>query len=596
MNKTNKTNKTNQTNQSNQSENEYLPFSVLLENIILIEEILNENKLNEDKLKKDKLLENEKQSLLKELAKNYPAFEMYDNLGIWDNFLVTIFTWVKFLNDNYSQVFVDNILYKFKLLLENELNKDLNKEEKSIVIWDDYKNLVMKNNSIDEKELNEIIDALSGKLYEIYEEEFENFNKNLAQKNKKTKINSENFPLAFKTKKWKIKKIEWFWTESCIQYSIWKTRMDLEWETNKIERKEILNNSNNELDEKIGNINENNFKKYSKTNSEWVIEYSTEWGDYIEKFIVDQNIQSTNKIKIIDEKTWFYSKEIITKVRKNEIPEEFGLYKKVKKVINFLISNFEFIFPQWNCVGNIEDYKQIKNSIKNWTDLEKIDEYLNTYYKWFLPNYRFDKITNNKEGQMYFIDIKEMWSINIIWFFEEYEKVINWEISYEKAILNSWLKMTNVFKNLLKNIEKELEWKEFYITTGWDEIKLFIENDFDHKKTCEMIQTQLDEDWVECRITTRKKEKKENINELNDELDEKTEMSKEIEKFLQQIENRYIFKKEVIYIFLDEKWEYNLNFWENNFLLKEIFDKEWKIIPNSEFFQFIDEKWLWREK
>jgi len=95
---------------------------------------------------------------------------------------------------------VDNILYKFKILLKKELNKGLNKKEKSIVVWDDYKNLVIKNNSINKKELNKIINTLSEKLYEIYEEEFEIFNKKLDQKNKKTKINSENFPLKFKIK------------------------------------------------------------------------------------------------------------------------------------------------------------------------------------------------------------------------------------------------------------------------------------------------------------------------------------------------------------------------------------------------------------
>ena len=551
-------------------------FSVLLENIILMEKMLIDWILKEGILNEDKLLEEEKQSLLKELAKNYPWFEVFDNLNIGDNFFMTIFTGVKFLNTKYSQNFVDNILNKFK----NELNREFKKRDKNIkIIWDDYKNFLIKSD-LKEEELSQIIKSLEYKLYESYKEEVLHIKDESIEE-----IEKENFPMTFFIWKWKIKKIDKFSKEENIQLSIGQVRLDLEKKSKKLPSWLL------DAEEFKKNIEIENMS-YTENNCEYTIE-----GNYLK--IKEQKWRPI-MIKIIDE-NWFFTKEIITIVRKNKIPENLELYQKVKKSSDLLISNFEFIFPLWNCVGNIERYKKVKNLIKNWKDwkeLEVIDKYLDTYYKWFLSPSRFNKIIYNKKWQMYFIDIKEMWMINIIWFFEEYVKVQKGEITYEQSILNSGSKMTKIFENFLKNIRNQLEWKKIYINVWWDEIKLFIEDNYEHEKIVGIINNSLSEKDVSCRITTRKKNEEECIITISEELDKKTNKSKKIEHFLQIIENRDKIKKyitEVIYIYSDENWEYNLKFWEYNFLLKEVIGPNWEIIENSQFFKFVDEKWLGRK-
>jgi len=38
---------------------------------------------------------------------------------------------------------------------------------------------------------------------------------------------------------------------------------------------------------------------------------------------------------------------IITMVRKKQIPKSMAIYKKVRKVLDMLIADGEFIFPYW---------------------------------------------------------------------------------------------------------------------------------------------------------------------------------------------------------------------------------------------------------
>lgn len=612
-------------------------FSILIENIIILEKENN----------KEKLYKHEKEELLKELSNNHPAFEIYENLEHWDNFLEIIFTWIKFLNDIYGQQFTDKILNEIKAKILNEFNTIFST---NILVWNDYKNYVIKNNEInndDIKYFNEIFKIL---LYDIYSKNIDLEN-NSKKSEKLKKISKENFKLWIKLWIWKIENIKWFSTEQNIALSLAKTRIQLEKEFmwlkywyldfnnfwykkifneeleknndekiyikternwKKIEKNYIVKDGNfsictkyidTEIEsiikiniiDKNWNLNDKIFNLYLKWkipkelklyeiitktyytknikniaeekvfNEKENIEYEVNNEHYIEREYESNKIKYENKIQIFNKRTWFINDILITKARKNELPEWLALTQKIKNIIKLLIVDWEFIFPEWKNRWNIEEYKKIKEFIKNWTNLKEINKYLDKYYKWYLSQKAFNKIVENKEWQLYFIDIKDMWTINIIWFFQELEKIKNNKNTHNEAILNSWSSMTNKFKNYLKNIEKELNWKNFYLTIWWDEVKIFIEKNNDHKNISDLIHKQLDKEEIFCRITTRAKSKKEKLILLDEELDKKTSSSKKLEKLFQILENRRI---EISRMFFKQKKDIqdilsNINFDSN---------------------------------
>ena len=99
---------------TNTEEKVYGNFSVCLNVIQQINKNLNQN-LNQ----KYNLLYNwEKQQLLHDLAKAYPWLEIFSSLEIWDKIHQSIFTWIKPINDTYSQLFTDKLINKTAITIK----------------------------------------------------------------------------------------------------------------------------------------------------------------------------------------------------------------------------------------------------------------------------------------------------------------------------------------------------------------------------------------------------------------------------------------------------------------------------------------------
>ena len=705
------------------SENNWSASSLLvgetawsIESIIDYQEQLSElYKRNWNEVLPEHLVE----TVLSKMTLNFPAYEMFLNLDIGSTFTSYIFTNVKKMNDRIGQAKVDIILELFKskyIAYMHAQWKDCH------AVWDDYKNFVLipeideieefvlqrfmdeaieQATSDEEKELIKDIE----KLWVVWDNwiiEYDTISKktsiisSLAENRMQLeKIYSGTYQgyLDFykqDVKQVGLKQLEAMEVETLSQWD--ETYMVSE-QKYRVESKE---NGNYELDlyaqdwatispTLIAAFLKDEIPKalelhtllsetiYARDMKSLVLERAegntpeTQWKTY--SIIPSENPENpwfleikewdkTQQIKIFDE-SWFFSIPLITLVRKQKIPIELALYKKVRKVLDMLVADWEFIFPywEWKWTISMEEYRELQKSIKNWEeiDMSLLKRACNWYYKWGLSKEWFAETIREKSGQLFFIDIKDMGSVNMKDFSDTLTLVQEWTITKKQAIVQSWGVMTEKFIEIIDELEQELwAWKiEFNI--GGDEIKLFIEWAQVPKKTAITINKTIAKQWIYWRITTMKYRwagSSETNEELIDKLDWYTTYSKDVENLFWAIEARLDsqkreiwaevwklnnirrwlttdifsskalwekfmsmfyqnYRKEVnkmnktldsmynFYIELDDQNHNNdrIHFgWKwGSFLLSEIFDsKTKKLVPRSAFTDLLDQKWLSR--
>jgi len=684
-------------------ENNYVSsnFSILIENIIQLD---------------NNLYQKEKENLLNQLAKNHPWLEILSSLKIWDNYFQTIFTWIKEINDKYSQDFADILLDKAKETITQVFKNILKIDNK--IIWNDYKNFVLKFQDLNKHQINtleNISTYLNEYLYQSYQEE-------IKKRNLKKIYNKNNFPLqlTFKVSKIESYKNQWKNVYESIIISLAKTRSKLEkeavskqnWYINFMNgwyKKEflenleseniILNNSKTVEIHKI-NIEDNTYtiKKINETKifqifdqnnteeqvlSSEIYEYYINWkipkslklhdnitktyythnkNDILEEEIIENNIKYKvdkksititdiatwieEKFSLYNKKYWFYSILLLEKVRKKQLPENLAIYKKIKKLINIINIDWEFIFPEWenfhtkDYQNKINEYLKIKSFIYRATNLDEIQRYLQQYYKWWLNIETFKKEVSKNIWTLIFFDIKNLWIYNIYSHHIELQKVLNWEQTLNDAKLNSWKLVTKIIKDLT-NID---EIKNHPHTKWWDEWIIFHKNKlWDIHNTIINIQRKAQELWIFCRITTAKKIYIHKEHNILEDLELQTKNSKILEKYFEKLEqrrieiSRYIYEKHKILsknifdIFFEseekscnqnylkdklkenlkildtirkmkelylsfEEWKWIIVIWKNRFKINETIDENNNFIKGSEFIKFLDENLVWRKK
>lgn len=473
-----------------------------------------------------KLSESEINAIDFKITSNNPALWIFDNLREWDSYESIIFTWVKWVNDRFSQNFTDSVLNSFK--------HELLKEYPWITpVWNDYKNFVLKVkywNIPSNLELNKLLN----KSY-------------LYQLGLKWENLTDIPELKTISETWVIK-----WnSQEDIMYSLAETRSNLE---SKIHWESIL--STKELVEKLESMIDDysfSWKVFETTTDErWRTKYITEKWILYKQYTINKTWKTViDRIPILDAK-WNLNPKIIKLVRKNKIPPHLQIYKDVDQIVKSAIVNWEFIWPyvraywlkNWDLINTefFNLYQNIKNKLQKWEsidkkELETIKIMTQNTYKNALDKDTFcSKI--NKSWELFFIDIAWMWDVNIQDFINKIKKYNSSDITRKKLLLNSWSYMTENFQNLMiwlrESIQKTYPWKKINYYIWWDEIWIFIEwasnwND----KIIRTIHDELDDNLLEWRITKNsinKEELKEWWKKLFEKLDKLTKYSKIIEE------------------------------------------------------------------
>ena len=591
------------------------------------------------------------ESVLSRMKRNYPALEMFSTLKNGSTFTSYIFTWIKAMNDNKPlwPSFVDSVLISFK---EKFMGYCRESWIECQAVWDDYKNFVITPQTewIDQETINLLMEeALNVKLLStnikredidwlwvigeswIIEWELsqrENIMTSLAWVRMWLEKQHSGISLGY---------LDFY--DSQVEKDKLLNSPDIQeetlhvWDGNEAEQyiikwwkyifKSIDHNFEYNIFDNEGNINKKLYSAFLNGEIPQSLDFHTllsetifsrnlselgresairevdgklfevyPWWDsenpwwFLE--ITDKN-NFSQRVQIFNESDWFFNTAIITIVRKKKIPESMALYKKVKKILDMLVADWEFIFPHWENKWWIteETYISLKEKIENWeeVELDLLEKGCNWYYKWGLSKEGFAENIKDKTGQVFFIDIKDMWSINMRDFYLTLEKVRSWKITKQQAIIQSGWVMTEKFIKIIEKLDKKFWKRDLQYTIGWDEIMLFIEW-YSRKTDSSEINSIITEEWIFGRITTSRYLWASSSNssyELIEKLDAQTEYSKDIEELFWIIERRLIADERIIW---SEIWKINTtkNLWNTNiFSKKEISDTMKKAAFNIQF-------------
>ncbi|EKD65780.1 MAG: hypothetical protein ACD_49C00086G0006 [uncultured bacterium (gcode 4)] len=566
--------------------------------------------------KKEKLL------LIRRIEKNNPIYGILTNLNRWDKFWIIIFKWIKDLNDTTSQSFTDKVV--------NEFKSTVKKNHPEIkVIWNDWKNFVFKmsrTSAINQEELAKIMKNILVK----------NMKKSWIKKQDKSSwVDISNIIKVASTSSI----ISWRTQEDFV-HNIAFARLSLEREWVKwLLTKEEIVAKEKELFQKY--FNESKVKRKYLFDGEM---YYVENNNLIREFKL--NWRKKQEKTLIFYPNWDINIGFITKVRKKEIPTNCDFYNDFKILFDSYVARAEFIAPyikrddleKWEILTSEElsDYKEAigwieQGKIKNPKKIRQLSEnnYKNSLEKWVF----YSKI--NQKWQLFYIDIKDMWSINMKDFSDKINMWSNWLLTAKEILLKSGDNMTIKFQNIIRELKGEL--KRIYpenkinISIWWDEIIVFvrwIDNNISAKKVIESLFKILKKNQVEWRVTERLI-KEQNIQvgweHLVETLDKLTKKTKEIEKRLEVIkqnlflarkwisnneENIEINKKissfeklrnfslsikdDIEYITFHDKPK-NM---EEEILLANVIDAKWNLKwdPPSPFIRYLDNHNLWRKK
>lgn len=597
-------------------------------NTILNHELVSAKNVDQvlEKLKNAEKLDSlETQLIDTKIINNNPALWIFDKLKNKDRFQSIIFTWVKKVNDSFSQAFCDNILNNFK-------NEVLKNYPWVIPVWNDYKNFVLKiekNAKVpSQKELENLLES-------IYNKEVSKLSvEEMAEVSKKLK-DGEILP-----KLWAISE-EWIvkWkSQSDIMLSLAEKRSTLE-------TKALWNIvlSTEKLVDKLGEIWEKyNLKSgFSEVASDarWRTLYTTKNWVLIKEFTIKETWKKVVNRMLILDANWNINPSIINLVRKGKIPNNLEIFKDVNQIIKSSIANWEFIWPfirktwlkNWDLISKevLENYKLIKDKLIKWEKLSDSEISIlrelseKTFKNAFDKDIFYHKI--NKSWELFFIDIAWMWNINIQDFINKIKLFNDWKIGKKELLLNSWSYMTDSFQKLLVWLQNDLAkiypWKNINFYVWWDEIWIFIEwVKLSNDEVVKIINKNLDKNLLEWR-TTKKLIKENDLQiwwkKLFEEIDKLTSYSKTIEARIDEtieqlkvaIKEKYIpnsaemfWKLEVLKKFDISKidWELYITFhppnwfelfWKiNKFKLEDIIDLntlKLKPKPDSPFINYL---------
>jgi len=229
---------------------------------------------------------------------------------------------------------------------------------------------------------------------------------------------------------------------------------------------------------------------------------------------------------------------------------EQDLVEKIVYYLDDLNNAFDFISPLIN--DNFgEDYaftEQLSQDIWKW--IIKAENILKNY-KWTYTKEAIYEMAEWKDWMKLFVDIKDMWIMNI----EDFQRLAklvanqpdgkNFDQLIEEELSKAWFNVTKRFIRTVKNINEK--YPDAKISLWWDEVFIFIPwatKSQEQKILNDINEMLLDED-LKWRISSSFE--KNNVKKVFDELDVQTKVNKVFEENIEKViyDNKYWEKIEM---------------------------------------------------
>ena len=593
------------------------------------------------------------------IAENHPSIPLLSRLKKLDSLSSIAFAKVKKLNDSYNQKFSDDVLALFKKKVQEQFDwfdPILNWHKIFSTAWDKLPpkadlNRIMQE-AFDETLINEI-----NRIQEIIT--------NLTKKTKLTSKESEQLkesqdalgklnvlsnPIEILTD---TRIIEWT-SQTDILYDIALQWLDIERQLswNRSNLPEVFN-MENEIARRYSDTTIN----ITATRKIKIDTWRSIWNFERETILVNQTFRIRNWVLI---RSYTYNWEnyrdsfniiewgrpsidIITMVRKGDLPKDFVLYWDIKKLLDSYVANLEYIPSFWNIGHNWEivpnNLITLYNNLWKKSDIHALTRLLRESYKGWVSKDELYRLASESKWTLMFIDIIWMWSVNMrnIWrvineYLNELSKLEKMWLSevefkkqklelHKKMLFESWGDMTWNFKELIIqmwNLRKI--YGDFYFSIWWDELKILVPNKNVWTELSDRILNILQELNIWWRVAYTEYSKWAwKWSELLAGIDSLTIYSKKIESrlnwILKSLEVRFINNEidsdqydylcEMIYslgkFIVYKDWNTAMiKFLDNPFnvntvQLREIVDmRTGLLVEDSRLINLLEELWLWR--
>lgn len=473
-----------------------------------------------------------KRELSNIISLNYPILEI-SRLLPWEKVVNIQFVWVKDLNDNISKEFTDLFVWKLKEKLIGDFDysvKDIGLNWR--LIRSNYKHLTFSFDAV--KTINSLIfynyiwinELILEIFNDIWDEELLNVS-NWLDRNKIEEILLNNFLLS--TWSWIVKQNR----ENSKMVGFYEAEMS-------------------SRDEKY-----NKMKCFTeKTHNLRKIRYFALKLKRIENQVFEQyafqifTIDNTDFQVVLEDSDWNkkINEILLRSVRKwkKVIPKKLELL--LMQYLTFLNDGFDFISPSLTSNVDRDEIDNINNNIR--TGIVDV-KYIEKNYKWTYTRNALESYSFWKEWINIFIDIVDMWIMNINDFkaiANNVSTLIEKESIYSE-LLSTWNSVTKKFIDYVFSILDKYE--NVKIALWWDEIFLFIEWESMDKNEIDYLSTSLKKKWLKWRIAlstinnTVEWKDDNRDNRIFDILDNFTSINKIFETKIEKLMSQYSLDRHV---------------------------------------------------
>lgn len=452
-------------------------------------------------------------------SKNYPALSI-ERLSAWQRVVNITFSWWKSINDSISKEFYDLIVEKFKQQIWTNLEHSSSQTHARIV-RSDYKHITISLNS-DKDFLWQLFANTTQReqfiwwiFNNISESELQNIFKTISPQNQKTlQLNSKSSPDEIRKILFQHcrEKFDFgIWTHIVTSNASFEDKLRAFYQADTSAKRWVEN----------GNIEAKEFS-FNKVQEFANIALNAEQKailNFSEKSIEVNNIQT----KIIVENgqhELILNPILLRHVRKWWVLPNAELQILVSKFVQSLNEWFDFISPivepSHTMVSDINT--QIRNGV--------IDiKHATHNYKWTFTKTALEEYIEGKKWTTAFIDIIDMWIMNLLDFRELAKKVSSNKITQNNfnELLHAWWSVTQTFQSLVQDLQSQ--WIQ--LSLGGDEVFMFSPH-HTPSELSNIIADTLEKKWLRGRVTFS--ENTTDMKKTFDTLDSNTNILKSIEQ------------------------------------------------------------------
>ena len=501
---------------------------------------------------------------------NYPSYRIWRLLP-WEKVVNIYFKWIKDLNDNISKEFTDLFIWKLKDIVIGDFKlslKNINLNWR--LIRSNYKHITFSFDS--SENINDLV-------FQYYRD---------IDKLLKMVFNNISDDELLSTSKWLSKEEVMSLVIKYFSFSTWKWIVDQSINNSKIIAfydAEMSSRENKHDKSKSFVEEENNLQRIKDYAYKIKMTKRLIFNLYDkEVFIIDWN---EHDVFIIDEN---WNKEInrllYRKVRKWKEVLPRKLENLVQNYLNYLNNWFDFISPSLNSTLDRNVIDDINETIKTGILYTK---YIEKNYKWTYTKNALECITYWKQWLNIFIDIIDMWILNLLDFesiAERIEKMSNKDDIYDE-LLQAWNSVTKLLIDFVESIQKKYDNLEVAI---WgDEIFIFAEWENIEKDVITYISDSLIKKWLKWRLSLsynhNEHHKDDKSNKVFDKLDNYTSINKIFEIYISKIIDSSLFKSDyefpansILVIseenrsYIDDNYQNILNNLKSNIIKKNVIE------------------------